>query len=67
MPCPFCKARADLADEPLSMFTAGIGLGILMHKHPTKMVDVCRAHMAMAREVSSALGETLNWTTEGMS
>lgn len=67
MHCPFCKALDDLKESPLMMFTAGIGLGILMHKHPAKPVDVCRKHMSMAREVSTALDEPLNWTTEVLS
>lgn len=61
MTCPFCKAKADLHNDPLLMFAGGIGLGILMNKHPAKVVDVCPEHLPFAREVGASLGETLNW------
>lgn len=64
MVCPFCKAKADLDNNPLLMFAGGIGLGILMTKHPDKVVDVCPEHLPFAREVGASLGADLNWGPE---
>jgi hypothetical protein len=63
MKCPLCKAAKEMA-HPIEMFAGGLGLGILMGKHPGKVVNVCKKHREVFDVAAEAVGVSLNLADE---